>query len=128
MLTVKNDEIHIVLPIKPATKKNSGRIVFKGKRPIILPSKKYIEFRDSTGYFINHKYLNIDYPVNLKCIVYIEKNYSSDLSNYIEAIQDMLVYYKVIKDDNHKIVESLDGSRVYVDRKNPRVEITITKK
>jgi len=122
------DEIHIILPIRPATKKNNGRIVFKGKRPILLPSKKYIEFRDSAGYFINNKYLNIDYPVNLKCLIYIEKNYASDLSNYIEAIQDMLVYYKVLKDDNHKIVESLDGSRVFVDRKRPRVEVIITKK
>ncbi len=31
----------------------------------------------------------------------------------------------VIKDDNHKIVASVDGSRVLYDKKNPRTEIYI---
>ena len=50
-----------------------------------------------------------------------------DIANYIEAIQDILVKYEVLKDDNYNIVYSLDGTRMYVDKENPRVEIEITK-
>ena len=44
-----------------------------------------------------------------------------DIANYIEAIQDILVKYEVLKDDNYNIVYSLDGTRMYVDKENPRV-------
>jgi len=50
-----------------------------------------------------------------------------DLVNLLEATCDMLVKYKVIEDDNNKIVVSHDGSRVFYDKENPRVEITIMK-
>ena len=42
-----------------------------------------------------------------------------DIANYIEAIQDILVKYEVLKDDNYNIVYSLDGTRMYVDKENP---------
>ena len=50
-----------------------------------------------------------------------------DIANYIEAIQDILVKYKIIKDDNYNIIASLDGTRMYIDKENPRVEIEIAK-
>ena len=50
-----------------------------------------------------------------------------DIANYVEAIQDILVKYEILKDDNHNIVTSLDGTRMYIDKLNPRVEIEITK-
>ena len=42
-----------------------------------------------------------------------------------EAIDDILVKYGVISDDDYKTIVSHDGSRVYVDRDNPRTEIYI---
>jgi hypothetical protein len=36
-----------------------------------------------------------------------------------------LVKHKIIQDDNYTIVKSHDGSRVYHDKSNPRVEIEI---
>ena len=39
----------------------------------------------------------------------------------------MLVKAKVIQDDNRDIVASHDGSRVYYDKENPHIEITIEK-
>jgi Holliday junction resolvase RusA-like endonuclease len=42
-------------------------------------------------------------------------------------MDDILVKHKVISDDNYKIVASHDGTRVYVDKENPRVEIDIRK-
>lgn len=51
-----------------------------------------------------------------------------DLSALYEGIQDTLVELNVLSDDNYSIVASHDGSGVYVDKKNPRMEITITPK
>ena len=48
-----------------------------------------------------------------------------DLSNLLEATCDILVHYGVLDDDNSRIVCSHDGSRVLLDRENPRAEITI---
>lgn len=49
-----------------------------------------------------------------------------DLVNLLEATCDILVHYRVLEDDNSKIVVSHDGSRVLYDKENPRVEIWIT--
>lgn len=46
--------------------------------------------------------------------------------NLLEATCDILVQYGILADDNSQIVVSHDGSRVRLDRMNPRVEITIT--
>ena len=48
-----------------------------------------------------------------------------DLNNLLEATTDMLVHYKVLEDDNSKIVVSHDGSRVRYDKNIPRTEIFI---
>lgn len=51
-----------------------------------------------------------------------------DLSALYEGIQDVLVELNVLTDDNYTIVASHDGSGVFVDKTNPRMEITITSK
>jgi Holliday junction resolvase RusA-like endonuclease len=48
-----------------------------------------------------------------------------DLTNLLEAIDDILVKYGVLEDDNYNIIDNHDGSRVYYDKENPRTEITI---
>lgn len=67
----------------------------------------------------------IDEPINLKAIFYREANYKSDLVNYMQALQDVLVKAGILKDDNVKIVQSIDGSRVLTDKESPRIEVTI---
>ena len=49
-----------------------------------------------------------------------------DLTNLLEAVDDMLVKAGVLADDNRDIVAGHDGSRVYYDKDNPRIEIDIT--
>lgn len=48
-----------------------------------------------------------------------------DLTNLLEAIDDVLVKYGVLKDDNSEIITSHDGSRVLYDKDNPRTEVVI---
>jgi Holliday junction resolvase RusA-like endonuclease len=49
-----------------------------------------------------------------------------DLVGLLQAVDDVLVHYGVIRDDNSRIVASHDGSRVLYDRERPRTEIEIT--
>lgn len=119
------------LNVKPRTKKNHSQLVtLKTGRQMMLPSKQYREFEKE---IINEVETNcgnietIDYPINLKCSFFKEKNYRSDLTGYLQAIQDALVKAKLLLDDNSNIVASTDGSRVFLDRNNPRIEIEITR-
>jgi len=50
-----------------------------------------------------------------------------DLTNLLEGLDDMLVKAEVIEDDNRDFIASHDGSRVYWDKENPRIEVEITK-
>lgn len=118
----------ITIPINPVTKKNHGNIVMIKGRPIMLPSKPYLEYEKKCKQYIPTLEKPIDYPINLKCTYYMETRRRTDLNNLLQATTDILVKYKVLEDDNYNIVASFDGTRAYYDKENPRVEIEITKK
>lgn len=113
----------MVIKLAPVTKKNSQRIVYRGRRPLILPSEKYEQYEHDAGWFIRP--LGIDYAVNIRCLYYMATRRIVDLVNLQEATLDVLVKYGAIKDDNSRIVASMDGSRVFYDKENPRTEIYI---
>lgn len=115
------------IPIAPITKKNSQRIVIRGGKPKILPSEKYKEYEQSALWFIPERGIPIDFPVNIKCIFYMPTNRLCDLTNHLESIDDVMVKAGLLKDDNYKILASHDGSRVAVDKNNPRTEVVITR-
>lgn len=123
-------EIKIVIPLTPITKKNSQRIIINKKtgKPYPIPSKAYSLFEKQAGWFINGglRDLKIAAPVNVKCLYYMPTKRQVDLTNLLEATDDILVKYGVLEDDNSNIVASHDGSRVLLDRNNPRTEITIS--
>ena len=48
------------------------------------------------------------------------------MTNLQQGLNDILVKYGVIEDDNNRIVASMDGSRVKYDKDNPRTEVEIT--
>lgn len=124
----KTNKLEMVIKGRPVTKKNSQRIVVNRKtgKPFVVPSKAYAQYEKDAGWFVRGKGLMIDYPVNVKCVYYMPNKRRVDLVNLLEATCDILTHYKVIKDDDSTIVVSHDGSRVKVDRENPRCEIEIT--
>ena len=63
--------------------------------------------------------------MNVRCVYYMATLRKVDLANLIEATCDILVTTGVLADDNSRIVAAHDGSRVELDRKQPRVEIEI---
>lgn len=112
----------------PVTKKNSQRIIRLGNgRRIIKPSTKFEEYQEMVGMYIPARVrLMIDRPVNVKCMYFMPTHRRVDLVNLLEATCDILVHYRVLADDNSKIIVSLDGSRVLYDKDRPRAEIDIT--
>lgn len=112
-------------------KKNSQQIIFnhKTKRPMIIQSEQYREFEKLCGLYLKPiaKELKtpINYPINLKCTFYFPDRRRRDTVNMLEAIQDILVKYKVLEDDNYTVVASLDGTRSYYikDRAETIIEI-----
>lgn len=116
----------IIIPIAPRTKKNSQQIVWRGGRPIIIPSAAYKMYEREARAFLTPVASPIDYPVNVKCLYYMPTRRRVDLSNLLNSTLDILVHYGVLLDDNRNIVYSVDGSRVLYDKASPRTEIEIT--
>lgn len=122
-------ELKIEIPLLCRPKKNSQSIVYnpKTKRPIIVQSKQYHEFEHNCGYFLKKYKRNINTPINLKCEFIVNEKRRRDLCNLLNAIQDVLVKYEVLADDNYNIVKSVDGSRIiYSKNEQARTIIEIT--
>ena len=122
--------IKFTLPIRPVTKKNSGQIITVGGFPRLIPSKQYLQFeKDCQPYFkqVLNQIGQIDYPINLQAVFYVETKRKIDLPNLLNAVDDAMVKSELILDDNRDIIASHDGSRVYHDKFNPRIEIEITR-
>lgn len=111
----------------PITKKNSARIVNAGRYPRLLPSNAYLKYRkDAIVQIPCNIRVNIDFPVNVQVIYYMQTKRRVDLVNLLEATCDILVDAGVLADDNSNIAAAHNGCRVEYDKKNPRAEITIT--
>ena len=120
----------IIINTNPRSKKNSQDIVFNKRtgHRMIIQNKRYTDFEKDCKQYIPKLEKPIDFPINLKCDFYVCDARKRDIANYIEAIQDILVKYNLLEDDNYNIVASLDGCSMQIDRENPRIEIEITKK
>lgn len=122
--------LKIIIPGVPRSKKNSQEIVFNratGKR-MVIQNKRYTEFEKKCKQHIPIVEKPIDFPINLQCNFFVPDARKRDIANFLEAIQDILVKYNVLKDDNYNIVSSLNGCSMEIDRESPRIEIYIEKK
>jgi Holliday junction resolvase RusA-like endonuclease len=121
------EPVCITLPLKPYGKKNSQEIRRnKAGIPFIGQSEKYERYERDCGWFIRCKGLGIGCPVNIRAVFYVPDRRVRDISNYINALADILVHYAVIEDDRWTVVAGWDGTRMCIDRQNPRTEVTIT--
>lgn len=115
--------------VTPISKKNSQQIFRPNgmNRPIIVPSKKYKEYEAQALYCIPVPKKPIDFAVNVQCLFYMPTKRKCDLTNMLEAIDDVMVKAGLIVDDNYTVIAGHDGSRVLYDKNNPRTEIVITR-
>lgn len=116
-----------MIPLNPKTKKNNQQIAYnpKTKRYFITQSKEYLNYEKEVGWFLKKPSSPISQPVQVKCLFYRKNAIRCDLTNLLEAIDDILVKYGILADDNFKVIYSHDGSRVFIDKDHPRTEIVI---
>ena len=112
----------------PIVKKNTQKVVWRNGRSIVVYSAQYRAWLNNA---MDELALQkrpdepIDYPVLLVCKFFMQTLRVVDLSALYEGIQDTLVKMEILKDDNFNIIIGHDGSRVLLDRKNPRIEVAI---
>ena len=125
---MQTEIISFTLRLPPISKKNSQQIMVNSAtgRPFIMPSKQYKEYERNSLWFIPNLTKPIDYAVNVKCLFYMLTRRKFELTNLLEAIDDIMVKSGLLADDNFTIIESHDGSRVLYDKENPRTEVYIT--
>ncbi len=114
------------IPGDPKPKKNSQQLIRAKGRTIPIQSKNYRMFEAGCKDSIPKLDAPIGCPVNVKMVFFRDTKRRVDLVNLEESICDILVKYGVLQDDCRDIVASMDGSRVYHDKVNPRTVITIT--
>lgn len=120
--------IDITLKGRPATKKNSGRIITKNGKPIIIPSEAYKNYEDACMWQLAGKKLHISGIIVVECKYYLPNKRSwPDLIGLLQATSDILTKAKVIDDDKW-ICSYGDSSIAGIDKENPRAEIRITDK
>ena len=123
-------EIKYTIKLPPITKKNSQQILMNHKtgRPFISPSKQYKQYEKEAAWFLKPRPPRpIECPLNVTCLFYLPTRRKTDLTNLLEAVDDILVHTGIIADDHYGIVYSHDGSRCFWDKENPRTEIIITR-
>ena len=124
------EPLKYTIQLTPRTKKNSQQILVNSKtgRPFIMPSKQYKAYETAALSFLLKKpEIPIDFEVNVKCLFYLPTKRKTDLTNLLEAIDDILVRAGILLDDNYNVIAAHDGSRCLYDKHNPRTEIEITR-
>ncbi len=123
----------LVIPVNPTTKKNSSQLITNQRgHPILIPSRLYRQYVDDVAKLGKSIWRNpptmllpLDRALNIEAIYYRKDHRRCDITNLESALMDLLVSLKIIADDNFKIVCNTDGSRVRIDKNNPRTEINI---
>lgn len=121
--------MRFTIRLAPVSKKNSLQIMINKQtgKPFVMPSKQFKAYESAALWYIPKVIKPIDFPVNIQCIFFMQTRRKCDLTNLLEAIDDIMVKAGLLADDNYTIIQSHDGSRVYYDKANPRTEIDITK-
>lgn len=113
-----------VIMSRPPVKKNTQRIFGTGRRKRAVYSIQYITWKNEAICHLRAARLRdpIEVPVIL-CLKFFFQNRASeaDVSNLVEAPQDVLVEAGILKDD--RLVRQLIAEKVF--NEEPRTEITI---
>jgi Holliday junction resolvase RusA-like endonuclease len=110
---------HYTLHGIPASKKNSKRIVTRGKRPTLISSKRFMDWH----ILAKHQILSHETrPPNIKqtkamfITFEINDKRRRDLTNLAEGVMDLIVDCGVLEDDNYNVVPELMLKYVQVDK------------
>ena len=115
------------IPLPPVTKKNSQQILINQRtgKPFIMPSKKYKDYVKQAGLFIPKRDKPLEGRYNITCLFFMPTRRRVDLTNLLEAIDDVMVETGLLADDHSGIIAGHDGSRVGYDKDSPRTYVAI---
>ncbi len=121
--------IKFTIPLSPITKKNHQQIVInpKTKRPMVMPSKQYKQYERDALWFIPKLTEPLTGPLCVACKFYLPTRRKCDLTNLLQAVDDIMVKAGLLEDDNYTVIASHDGSRAFYDKDAPRTEVIISK-
>lgn len=95
------------IPYNVPSLKNSKTIVTRGKRPMLIPSKRHSEYKKNTAPFYSERkamflHLSNKRPKPLFIGLYFlrDSRHRFDYSNAIQTIEDIIVEQGWIEDDN----------------------------
>lgn len=117
-----------VIPGQPRVKKNGQKVAVRKGKPVKYNTQAYKDWHATAA-----KYLMgqprpaepISTPLLLVCKFFMQTKGRVDLSALYEGIQDLLVEMHILADDWMHVVVGHDGSRVYYDKNNPRIEVEL---
>jgi len=106
------------IPWRIPSKKNSKRIIVRGKRGLLLPSEKYIEWENSIikRLLFTARKMKLWWNLHFMYHFHFPDNRKTDMSNKIESINDMLVKAWYIEDDNATIISRITSLYWWVDK------------
>jgi Holliday junction resolvase RusA-like endonuclease len=114
----------------PRTKKTSQRVIQARGRTVVIPAEVTIKWSDDAQLQLQAqlgryrgKTFHARQRWNLRAHFYRPQETTADLVNHLQALCDVLQAAKVVAND--RWIAGFDGSRLFVDEKNPRVEITL---
>lgn len=121
-----DDVLRLVIPGRPATKKNSGRVVKAGRFTKILPSEAFKKYEKLAMRHIRAAMPGqFQEPVTMKCLYWLpDKRWWPDLAGLLQATSDILETAGVLEND--RLIADYNGSKIAgLDKYNPRTEIEI---
>lgn len=99
--------VDLYFPGRIPSKKNSKRMVTRGKRTILIPSAGYVDWHEEAAKIVAGT-PPMRSPVKISYRFVLTDLKSFDLSNSVESINDLLVDCEVIKDDSWHHLQKLD--------------------
>lgn len=120
----------IIIPGQVISKKNSMKIIKRGKFPSLRSSDRYQEYEEDAKIFLSgRKSLVVEYPVFMHFQFVMSTNAAFDFNNLSQGPQDILTQMGIIPDDNYRYCIPVFFGKyagVFKDKDNPRVTITFT--
>lgn len=115
----------IIIPGRPATKKNSSRIVSNGRCKRLLPSEAFERYQEEALWYLKKYRERFDGPVHVCCLYWLpDRRWWPDLVGLLQATSDILEKAGILEND--RLIADYDGSRIAgLDRDRPRAEIEI---
>jgi Holliday junction resolvase RusA-like endonuclease len=117
------------IPGQVPSKKNSRNIFVRGGKIVNIPNKRYQEWHKDTLRTLSLRLKtalgSIKTPYHVTYTIYTKDKRLRDLSNMVSSLDDLLVDFGLIEDDNCTIIAKETAIFGGIDKNNPRVEVEI---